>query len=277
MAVQPAASPSLLAMAQMGVDGTKGKDAKNGATDKPSITRQIVYNAQLTLVVESFDGIPARVSQLVQEFGGFIANSNLTGSSGSARSGTWTIRIPVPQYAPFLEKASALGKVSRATTSSREVTEEYYDVEARIRNLQRTGERLLTHLEKSTGKLEEILTIEREIGRVRGEIEQLQGRLRVLQDITSLTTVTLVINEIEKYTPPPAVQAVETPTFPMRVASTWKGSVGLLRATGEDIAMILVALAPWMVILVPLAVGIFFVVRGALARHKLRKTGAAQS
>ena len=81
------------------------------------------------------------------------------------------------------------------TTDSQDVTEEYYDVEARIKNKRVEEERLLKHLEQSTGKLEDILKVEKEISRVRGEIERQQGRLQYLDKLSALTTVTITLHE----------------------------------------------------------------------------------
>ena len=88
-----------------------------------------------------------------------------------------------------------LAELQNRNEDSQEVTAEFYDVQVRIRNKQREEERLLEHLADSTGDLEDILTVEKEIARVRTEVEQLQGRLRVLQDQTSLSTVTLRIHD----------------------------------------------------------------------------------
>lgn len=82
------------------------------------------------------------------------------------------------------------------TSSSKDVSEEYYDVEARIRNKQKTESRLVTLLEKEAGNLEQVLKVEEKLDRVREEIERMQGRLRVLRDQTSLATVTLNIEQI---------------------------------------------------------------------------------
>ena len=79
---------------------------------------------------------------------------------------------------------------------------EYYDLEARIKNKQQEETRLLKHLADSTGKLEDILAVERELTRVRGEIEQMQGRIRYLGNLSALSTVTLNVTEVRNYTPP---------------------------------------------------------------------------
>ncbi len=88
--------------------------------------------------------------------------------------------MPVDRFDSFVSAVSQIGEVRTNHVGSQDVTEEYYDIEARIRNKQEEEKRLLKHLADSTGKLEDILSVERELTRVRGEVEQMQGRLRFL-------------------------------------------------------------------------------------------------
>ena len=85
------------------------------------------------------------------------------------------MRVPPGRFVELLVTAQRLGEVRRVISDSQDVSEEYYDVEARIRNKQQEETRLLAHLQDSTGKLDEILAVERELARVRGEVEQVQG------------------------------------------------------------------------------------------------------
>ena len=218
---------------------------QNGAVPPANgaeIERKIVYTATLQMVVEDFATVPAKVVKLAQDHGGFIANSNIRGSSGSPRNGTWTIRVPVAGYGDFLEAASGLGEVTQRTTDSREVTAQFYDVEANIRNKQKEEDRLLKHLESSTDKLEDILAVEQNLSRVRGESERLQGRIRVLKDLTSFTTVTLEIREVKDYVPP------EAPTFGTRIRRTWEGTLESLLYGSQNFLLFCIAAGPWIVI-----------------------------
>jgi hypothetical protein len=221
--------------------GQGGEAKPNGEPEK--IQRQIIYTARLNLVVEEFDGVPERVGQLASSHSGIVANSTLEGSSGSPRSGIWTIRVPVRQYGTFLEAAKAIGEFQSLTTESQEVTAEYYDVKARIANKQLQEKRLLELLENGTGKLEDILAVEDQLARVREEIERMQGHMRVLKDLTAFSTITLTVNEIKGYKPP------EAPTFGNRIARAWSGTLDALLSTGQNLVIGIVAVGPWLVIL----------------------------
>ena len=211
-----------------------------------ALQRKIIYTATVNLVVEQFDPIPAQVEALAKRFNAYVANSQITGSPGSPRHGQWTFRVPADRYEAFLLAARELGEVQRVSSDSQDVTEEYYDVEARIRNKKQEETRLLELLSKATGKLEDVLAVERELARVRGEIEQMEGRLRVLSNLTTMSTVNLEVSEIKDFVPEEAV------TYVTRVQRAWHSSTAALASTSQTFSILLIALLPWIgVLLVP--------------------------
>jgi hypothetical protein len=226
------------------------------------LPRRIVYTGNVTLVVENFEQFPEKVAAIVQQFDGFIASSQISGATGSPRNGTWKVRIPVDRYDDFVAAARKLGEVQNISTDSQDVTEEYYDVEARIRNKETEEKRLLKHLTDTTGKLEEILVVEKELSRVREELERMQGRLRVLKDLVTLTTVTLHVNEIKGYVPPQA------PTYGTRVSRAWTGSLDALAETAQALSIAAVAVIPWLAVPALFAVLLAIVLR----RRRLRSS-----
>ncbi|MEX2114495.1 MAG: DUF4349 domain-containing protein [Pirellulales bacterium] len=244
------------------------KDATGVGTGEPIVStspgadRKIIYNGQIDLVVEDFSGLPERVVELVKKYGAYVASSTLHGVSGSNRRATWTIRVPVDRYEEFVNTAKSLGEVKSVGTTSSDVSEEYYDVEARIRNKTKEEERLLKLLEERPGKLEDVIAIERELSRVREELERMQGRMRVLADLTSLTTVTLSIEEIKDYQPPQA------PTLATRVRRSFEGSLAAIQAVGEALLIAAVTLAPWLPIAGVALVPGYLAVRRTRRRHR---------
>lgn len=210
-----------------------------GPAEASKLQRQIIYDADVRIVVEDFEGVPEKVERLVVDAGGLIANARLSGQSGSPRSGEWKVRLPVGEYAGFLEAARHLGELQSLAATSQDVSDQYYDLEARIRNKQKEEKRLLTHLEESTGKLEEILKVEREVSRVREELERMEGRMRVLKDLVSLTTVTLHVHEIKGYVP------LQAPTFALRVSRAFDGSWTALIAASQALVVAGVVVGPW--------------------------------
>ncbi|MEM6258737.1 MAG: DUF4349 domain-containing protein [Planctomycetota bacterium] len=210
--------------------------------------RKIIFNANIQLVVDEFEGVAKAVSALAKKHGGFIASSNIRGSEGEPRSGHWALRIPSQNFDSFLDGSKGLGQVRSLSQDSKEVTAEYVDLEARVRNLKAEEERLHKHLNESTRSLKDILEVEREIARVRGEIERMQGRLNVLKDLTSLSTVTVRIEEIKDYIP----EATEEPGFATQVTRTWSDSLGGVGAFFTSASLFIVGFIPWLTVVLPL-------------------------
>ena len=205
------------------------------------IARKIVYDAQVDLIVESVDPISKKVGSLVQEARGYVAEQNVTGSPGSQRSMRWRLRIPVEQFDSVVDSIVSLGELERNNRTSQDVTEQFYDIEARIKNKKLEEQTLHKILQERSGKLEDILKIEIELSRVRGEIEQFEGKLRVLENISSLATLTLNIRERDKYAPPAPIVA----DFRSQIAHTWKSSLVDLENVGKSFTLWTVSWAIW--------------------------------
>lgn len=252
MEAMPANAPMVAGAAQQKAQsnetgaGSGAVKAKDSAARPSGVKRKIIYNADVALAVENLAPAQQKLMALVQKFNGYVAEENVGGSSGAPRTGRWKVRVPADGYNGFMGAVSKVGEVQTISSRSEDVSAEFYDVEARLRNKRVEENRLIEHLKNTTAKLADILLVEREISRVRGEIEQMQGRLRVLADLTALTTVTVTLNEIKDYVPP------APPTFATQIARSFSSSLGALTDFCKSVVLSLVALAPWLVILLPL-------------------------
>jgi hypothetical protein len=226
----------------------------------PALPRKIIYNADIALIIEDFSRTEPEIQKLVEAGGGYIAEQRVLGSPGAQRSALWKVRVPVDSFEQFVRAIARLGELEKNERNTQDVSERYYDLEARIKNKKVEEDRLLKILAESTGKLEDILKIEGELSRVRGEIEQMQGAIRVLENLTSLTTVTISVKERKDYTPPPPV----APTFAMMVARTFQDSVEKLVNVGKAIVLFVVAVAPWLPIVLLVALIVLVITRRAI-------------
>jgi hypothetical protein len=211
------------------------------ATAGPAVSRKIIYDAQVDLMVDSVDPIAKKVTSFVQEARGYIAEQNVTGSPGTLRSIHWRIRIPVERFDSFVESVVSLGELERNNRTSQDVSDQYYDIEARIKNKRVEEQTLNKILQERSGKLEDVLKIEIELSRVRGEIEQLEGKIRVLENLSSLATLTLNVREREKYAPTAPVVA----SFGTQISRTWESSMTSLVDLGKAIVLWVVSWAIW--------------------------------
>ena len=242
--------------------GSDGPVAAVGGQPAVLQQRKIIFNATIALRVDDLDEAFTRLSRFVEQTGGYISSSQSHGNAGSARSTEWTMRIPGGQFSGFTKSVAGLGEAVTNSMTSQEVTAEFHDLDARIRNKQQEETRLQQYLDKSTAKLRDILKVEREITRVRGEVESMQGRLRVLADLTSLSTVTVRMSEVVDFVSP--VLASE-PAFGDQIASTWQSTTDSIAKFGQTIVLLAIKVVPWLILF-----GIPGVLILALIRRRLR-------
>lgn len=242
--------------------GINTEDGPQGVVS--GLPRKIIYEAEITLTVQDFFASEAAVTQLVKQYGGYFADACVDRTYGQQLSGRWRIRIPVTQFDPFLQAVSRLGVPESRHQTAQDVTEEFVDLEARISNKKRLEKRIVELLSSSSGKIKDVIEVERELARVRGEIEQSEGRLRYLTDRTEFTTVVVSAHEVREYVPP------ETPSFWTRMRDALGYSLFSLRDFGENMLVATVFVIPWLVVLgVLLCPVIWFVRKRNAQRRKL--------
>lgn len=267
----PASAPTGLARAASPSESQGQATSETPPASTPSATtgRKIIYNAGVDLVTEDLNVLEAGLNRLVTAQKAYVADSDRSGSAGVSRHGSWKVRVPVENYDAFLRGAVGLGELVSIKADSQDVSEEFYDLDARQTAKKVEETRLLKHLSDSTGKLDEILAVERELSRVRIEIERMQGRLRAIANLTSLATVTITAREIKGYIPPQA------PTFATRVSRTFAASMDSLLKFGEQAVLFVVAIAPWLPLLFVGAAIVWIVLR-VIAR-RIRRAVAANT
>lgn len=204
------------------------------------ITRKIIYSASVEVIVKDLEAARADVERIVAEQKGYVAKSDVSGESGSRRTATWTLKVPAEKFREAVAALAALGNTVRNSSDSQDVTEEFIDLQARIKNLKAEEETLNKLLKEQAARLEDVLKIREQIKTVRGDIERAEGRLKYLATMAALSTVTLTAREDASYVPPTA------PTFGSRVSDTFDDSVTALSDFGKGVALFAVALAPWL-------------------------------
>ncbi|MEO5580533.1 MAG: DUF4349 domain-containing protein, partial [Gemmatimonadaceae bacterium] len=172
-----------------------GRAGVGGSAATEIAPSMLIRTGQASIEVERLDPGIVRLRQLTTQLGGYVANSSISGGRDQVRSATLELKIPAARYDQAVNGLGGIGKVESVNTSVEDVGEEYVDLTARVTNAKRLEERLVTLLATRTGKLEDVLAVERELARVREEIERYEGRLRFLRTRAAVSTLTVTVHE----------------------------------------------------------------------------------
>lgn len=160
-----------------------------------STVTMIIRTGSASIEVDSLETAVAAVQRMATVLGGMVGNTSLSSGEYQVRSATIELRIPSSRFNEALEGLTPIGKVENVQSNAQDVSEEFVDVSARVANAKRLEERLISLLANRTGKLEEVLAVERELARIREEIERYEGRIRFLQTRVATSTLTITVHE----------------------------------------------------------------------------------
>ncbi len=201
------------------VDVPANASGEAGASDLEE--RKVVRRADLGLVVKDADATATAIRDLVTGLRGYVSNSNLY-HDGTQMRGTVEVRVPAESVDETMQQLKGLAvRVLRESLSGEDVTQEYTDLQSRLRNLEATETELLAMLtevrQKPNAKAEDILQVYTQIAEIRGQIEQTKGRMQYLDNLAALATITieLVPDEVEQ----PVIEEGWQPLATLRTAA----------------------------------------------------------
>lgn len=251
MTEQSAANaPSMSAPAAAGgvgsADGSVLRDARvpqralSGDTGTTGAPVMIIRTGFASVEVSNVDEAANKVRALAASLGGHVANSQFEGGEHNVRSATLELKIPAPRYDEAVNRLATIGEVESVNSTSEDVGEEFVDVTARVENARRLEQRLIQLLANRTARLADVLAVERELARVREEIERAEGRLRYLRTRAAMSTLTVLVHEDE----PILGRAGDNPIVAAFKAA-WRNFVlfvaGLIAAMGVIIPVAVIA------------------------------------
>lgn len=157
--------------------------------------RLIAYQVTLWIEVKEFDPAKEKLLRLVERVGGYVAQANTAETPNRPRSATLTVRVPADKLSTVLNQFRGLGRVRQDQLSTEEVTDQVIDLEARLKNARTTEQRLIAVLTDRTGKVKDILEVEREIARTREQIERMEAQRQNLMRRVEMATVNVTLSE----------------------------------------------------------------------------------
>ena len=187
-------------------------------------SRLIVRTGQASIEVDSLERSMAELRRIVQRVGGFVADASVQSGRNQLRSATLELKVPASRFDELTEGLEPLGRLQFVNVGAEDVSEEFVDLTARMANGRRLEDRLVELLRTRTGKLQDVLTVERELARVREEIERMEGRLRFLKTSAQLSTLS-----VNLYEPPPLVASHPGRNVIAEAFKTaWRNFVGVM-------------------------------------------------
>jgi len=190
-----AATPQNLARAEQA-------EAKPGETPAPvQANRKLIRNATVQLEIVSFDDSVQKITALANEERGYVATTSSEKQANGKLRGTVVVKVLPENLDRFLQKVRGLGELKNQTLGTEDVTKAYLDTDARLKNAHVIEQRLVDMLKTKTGKVSDLLQVEKELGRVREDIEKMQGELKYWDSQVQFATVTVSLAEKEMEEP----------------------------------------------------------------------------
>jgi hypothetical protein len=225
----------------------------------PAVERKVIRNAELTLELGAPEEGRRKIETIAESSGGFVVSSEASSRDDGVQTViTIVMRIPAARFAAALEDIRKLGyRIRREKITGQDVTEEYIDLEARLK-AKRAVEAQFLEILKRAGKVSEALEVQLALGEVRSNIEQIEGRRRFLENQVTLSTFTITLQM-----PSPLMSTTGSGFFQ-----------GLKQAFGEgfDAAMeVVLWLIRFALVLIPIV--ILVLLPGALLWRRLRRKG----
>ncbi len=251
----PEAPVESLAVGRMpSAEPAKASGAGQDLASSPAGDQMIIRRANLELIVKDTEKAMAENSRIVAELQGYVADSNVFRVNEQLQA-TLTVRVPAKDMDKAMSQFKALAvRVERETTGTENVTEEYTDLEARLKNLELTEkelQELLSEVRQKTGKAEDVLAVYNRLTEIRGEIERIKGRMRYLSNLVDLATITVTL------IPDVLARPVVKPGW--RPLETLRNAVAALITVLQALVNLLIYVLVFATLLIPLVLAIILI------------------
>ena len=250
-------------------DAELAKDAAGGAVMEQA-KRYVIRNGSINLAVKDTKEAMRQIRELAAKAGGLISNSYIYEIRENQYGGSMTLRIPETRFEEIMQKLEEVGKATNVETYVDDITMQYVDLQSRLNN-QIAQEKRLLEIFEMADTVEDILEVEKEIGRVRAEIESMSAQMNYLKDQVSYSTINVDIRE--ESLPTDVVKTSPFEDFGKRMKEAFIGSINVVLSTASFIIIAIIALLPALIII---GVIVYFVRRFLKKRAEKKKAPAEQ-
>ncbi len=237
----------------------------NGKAGAQISLRHVILTGSIELAIKDTREAIKEIREIVADFGGIVYSSNIYEVKEGQYGARMTLRVPQKNFDQVMDHLETKGKASNVQTGMEDVTMQYIDLDSRLKNQKAQEERLIEILDMAE-TVEEVLEIERELYRVRGEIEYMTAQFTQLQDRIAFATINLTMREEAIQTEVISPGAFEN--FGVRIKETLVGSINFVLNALSFIIIAIAALLPVMILLGIIALIIILILRRATRRKK---------
>ena len=227
------------------------------------VDRKVIEHTQMAVEVARLSEAQAEVLRITAAFGGYVQSSNFFNLTDN-QAWDFTLRVPSAKSAEVVRQLQALGNVQSSSSNRQDVTEEYTDLEARLTVMRQEEARLLELLRRAT-TIDDYLKVESHLTRVRIEIEQATGRLKLLTHSVEMATIGLRLTPTRGAIVPPPVGFAG---LGQRLSSAFRQGLNSVVELVSGTLVLLAAGVPLLIILVPAFVIVLVVYRRISFRRK---------
>lgn len=237
------ASPDF-APARQAAEVTIAKEAAaaTAGSDQP-VARKEIVEGDARVRVDDIGPFKTALTAELARLGGRLDGEDLERSAGAVSFAHLELRVPAEHWDALLGFLEQSGELSSVHVRRTDVTEAWVDLDARTTNLRAAEARLQGLLRDHAGDLKDVLAVEQELTRVRGEIEASAGRLRAMDGQIAMSRLSLTVDVTETWTP------AVVPGFPEEAGRVLDESTRALAMTARGFALLAVGLTPWLLVL----------------------------
>ena len=245
------------------------EESSETKTEAPVVAsdRMIIHQASLSVNVKELDKAQSNIEKKVDQYGGYIVESNVYQEDDQTSSGRMIVRIPEKNFEKFLLEAEGVAaEVLERNVTGQDVTEQYVDLESRVKSKRAVEERLLDFMSKAQ-KTEDLLKISADLSEVQEEIEVMVGKMKYLENQTSFSTIELSMYE----------NRVVVPEIESKELNTWEKtkkqlatSTNSLLSAGSALIVFFVGNLPVLLLLGAIGFIVFWIIKRRL-RHEPKK------
>ncbi len=239
------------------------EESSESETKAPVVAteRMIIHQASLSVNVKELDKAQSNIEQKVEQYGGYIVESNVFQEDDQTSSGKMIVRIPEKNFEKFLLDAEEeAAEILERNVTGQDVTEQYVDLESRVKSKRAVEERLLEFMSKAQ-KTDDLLKISADLATIQEEIEVMVGKMKYLENQTSFSTIELTMYE----------NRVVVPEIESKELNTWEKtkkqlatSTNSLLSAGSALIVFFVGNLPVLIILGAIGFVVYVVIKRRL-------------